>query len=404
MSSQRVDIVHAVTSPLSLVLLRGQMRYLKAAGFHPATLSAPGPFAAEMGMQESIPVFTVRMERGISPRKDLVSLWEAWRMLRRIRPAICNAGTPKAGLLVTVAASLARIPCRIYTMRGLRMETACGWKRSVLCLTERIACASAHRVICVSPSLRERAIGLKLVSANKAMVLGAGSSNGIDASSFIPTPARSATAWQIRQKLNLGNPRVIGYVGRFTRDKGINELVAAFDMLRRKFADASLLLIGSYEEGDTIDLAARTRIDAGAGIVVLPFQREISPYYLAMDVFVLPTHREGFPNTVLEAQAAERPVVTTRATGAVDSVVDRETALLVPVGDASALAKAIARLLEDPAMARRMGRAGRQRVEHHFRQEMVWEQLAELYRSLLRERGLPTPAAAQEERGFLQHR
>jgi glycosyltransferase involved in cell wall biosynthesis len=96
--------------------------------------------------------------------------------------------------------------------------------------------------------------------------------------------------------------------------------------------------------------------------------------------------------------------VTTRATGAVDTVVDRETALLVPVGDASALAKAVGRLLEDPATARHMGRAGRQRVERDFRQEMVWERLAELYRSLLRELGLPIPAAPKEERGFLQHR
>ncbi|MBV9499266.1 MAG: glycosyltransferase family 4 protein [Acidobacteriaceae bacterium] len=398
MSGGPVDTVHAVTSSLSLVLLRGQMRYLKAAGFHPAALSGPGPFVAEIGIEESIPLFTVPMEREVSLRKDFLSLWRIWRVLRRIRPLICNAGTPKAGLLVTLAAWLARIPCRVYTLRGLRMETARGWQRSILCLTERIACACAHRVICVSPSLRERAIRLKLVCPKKAMVLGPGSSNGIDVGRFAPTPLRLARASQIRQDLNLGGQRVVGYIGRFTRDKGVSELVAAFDMLRQRFQDASLLLIGTYEEGDAIDSAVRARIDAGSGILVLPFKAEISPYYLVMDVFVLPTHREGFPNTVLEAQVAERPVVTTRATGAVDSVVDGETGLLVPVGDAVALAKAIGKLLDDPAMRQRMGKAGRERVERQFRQEMLWSQLAELYRVLLRQRGLPVPAEARKEK------
>lgn len=394
MTCERIDTLHAVTSPLSLVLLRGQLRYLQEAGFHPAALSAPGEFVEQAGLEQSVPLFTVAMERDVSPLRDLVSLVRIWRLLRQLRPTICNAGTPKAGLLVMLAAWLARVPCRVYTLRGLRVETARGLTRTILFAAERIACVCAHRVICVSPSLRDRAVNLKLANPRKTVVLGSGSSNGIDASSFVPTPTRTARAAEIRRELKLDDRPVIGFIGRFNRDKGVGELTAAFDVVRQQFPDASLLLIGSYEHGNEIDPDIRARIEAGSGIVAIPYQPDIAPYYLAMDISVLPTYREGFPNTVLEAQAAERPVVTTQATGAMDSVLDGISGILVPTGDSRALAEAIAKLLANPDLRRQMGKAGRERVEHEFRREVVWGELADLYRGLLRERGLQVPVAA----------
>jgi glycosyltransferase involved in cell wall biosynthesis len=282
-------------------------------------------------------------------------------------------------------------------LRGLRLETARGLKRYLLYATERITCACAHRVICVSPSLRDRAVRMRLVSASRALVLASGSSNGIDVSRFVPTPARAKRAAEIRRELELGSGPVIGYVGRFTRDKGVAELIAAFDRVRRQLTGVSLLLIGSDEPGDALDAGVRARIASDLGIRAIPFQPDIAPYYLVMELFVLPTHREGFPNTVLEAQAAERPVVTTMATGAIDSVVDGKTGTLVPVGDSEALAEAILTLLTHPAEARRMGVAARQRVEREFRQEIVWNELVKLYRQLLEERGLPAPVVTRPE-------
>lgn len=398
MSGERVNTLHAVSSSLSLVLLRGQLRYLQAAGFYPAALSAPGPFVQEAGAEESVPIFTVPMEREISPMRDIMSVVRVWKLLRRLRPTLCNAGTPKAGLLVMVAAWIARVPCRIYSMRGLRVETVRGLRRTVLLTAERIACACAHRVICVSPSLRERAVSLRLVKARKAVVLGSGSSNGVAVARFNPNSQTLARAAEIRRELKIGSRPVIGYVGRFTRDKGVGELTRAFDLIRQRFDNVVLLLIGSYEKGDALEREVRARIDAGMGIEVLPFQPDIAPYYLAMDVFVLPTYREGFPNTVLEAQAAERPVVTTKATGAIDSVVDGKTGIIVPIGDAPALADAISDLLANPAIARRLGQAGRERVEREFQQETLWNEMIDLYRKLLRERGLPVPIVATAER------
>jgi glycosyltransferase involved in cell wall biosynthesis len=394
MTEEKIDVLHAVTVSLSLGLMRGQLRYLKNVGFRPAALCSPGFQVEDMRTVESVPVFTVAMEREVSPVADLLSLLRIWRCLRNVRPMICNASTPKAGLLVGLAAWLIRVPCRVYTLRGLRLETARGLKRAVLHVAERIACGCAHRVVCVSPSLRQRAVELGVVRENKALVLRSGSSNGVDPSRFAPTPERLAAAASIlRQRGVKPTSRVIGYVGRLTRDKGLPELLIAFGLVQERFPDAILMVIGNYEAGDPVSPETHAAIEKGRGVMHVEFPPEIGPYYLAMDVLVLPTHREGFPNTVLEAQAAERPVVTTYATGAVDSISRNTTGLLVPVGDTNALADALIALMSDPALAQQMGRSGRERVCREFNQETLWQSLVEVYRELLQERGLSLPLA-----------
>ena len=398
MTDDRIDVLHAVTSSISLVLLRGQLSYLRTAGFHPAVVCSPGPPSEEMRTTESIPVFTVEMKREISPLRDLVALVKAAQLVRRLRPMVSNSGTPKAGLLVGLAAWFNRVPCRIYTLRGLRVETASGPKRWLLRLTERIACACAHRVICVSPSLRQRAVELGVVSPEKAIVLASGSSNGVDASRFSPTSERLANAAGARCQLGLDpHCAVIGYVGRLTSAKGVPELMAAFRLVRQRFPRAALLLVGSYEAGDPVSPETRAAIESDSGVIRIDFTAEIATYYFVMDMLALPTHREGFPNVALEAQAASRPVVTTSATGALDSVCDGVTGLVVPVGDSVTLADALMKLLSDPVLAQRMGRAGRERVIREFRQETIWEALAGLYRELLHQRGFPAPVKGDSD-------
>ncbi|MGA3211887.1 MAG: sugar transferase, partial [Terriglobales bacterium] len=199
---------------------------------------------------------------------------------------------------------------------------------------------------------------------------------------FAATPESLEQAVQTRRELGIEADRpVLGFVGRLTRDKGLPELLEAFGMIRRRIPDAVLLLVGSFESGDPVPQSTRELIQNDSSVVHVEFNANHSVYYHLMDVFVLPTHREGFPNAVLEAQAAERPVVTTRATGAVDSVIDGVTGLLVPVADAPALADAVISLFSDREMAQRMGRAGFSRVNDEFRQEVVWEALAGFYRS-----------------------
>jgi glycosyltransferase involved in cell wall biosynthesis len=398
MSSSRIVVLHAVTDSMSTILVRGQLAYLKANGFAPTLVSSPGKELEQIGAMERIPVVGVSMRREIAPLQDLRSLFEIWRRIRRIRPVICNSGTPKAGLLVGLAAWINRVPCRIYTLRGLRLETAGGLKKRVLSITERIACFSAHRVVCVSASLQERVIALRLVVRSKTVLLGQGSSNGVDASRFEPTRERLAMAAALRQNLGiLPDQPVIGFAGRFTRDKGLPELVAAFRLIRDQSPEAVLLLVGSFEAGDPVPVEIRTAIESDPAIYHVGFTSEIEMYYLIMNVFVLPTHREGFPNTVLEAQAARLPVITTDATGAVDSIEDGVTGLLTPVGDAVRLSKAVLLLLSDPARLKSMGRLGRERVLRNFQNETVWRGMTSLYSAMLEEHGCPVPGGSYVE-------
>lgn len=377
-------IVHAVTSPLTVTLMRGQLAYLRRAGFEVTVISAPGERLDRARSEENVATVAVAMTREIAPLADLAALWRLYRVLRRLRPQLVNSGTPKAGLLVGLAAWLAGVPCRLHTLRGLRSDTAGGLKRRVLLLAERISCRTAHRVLCNSESLRRRAIALGLTDARHSLVLGHGSSNGVDAARFASTQESFRQAAELRKYLEIPErDPVIGFVGRLTRDKGIPELVHAFDILRARRPELRLLLVGDREPGDPLPSRVDERLDRDTQIICTGGVPDAALYYQLMTVYCLPTHREGFPNSVLEAHASGLAVVTTTATGAIDSVEDGVTGLLVPPADAAALSQALERLLADQALAMRMGAAGRERVARDFRPEAIWDALVALYRELL---------------------
>jgi len=217
--------------------------------------------------------------------------------------------------------------------------------------------------------------------------LGSGSIKGASVERFALTPAVQQQVDKLRQELGIetGVP-VVGFVGRLVRDKGIKELVEAWLRLRPRFPTVTLLVVGAFEEGDPVDARSRQLIETTPGIVAAGQVADVVPYYHLMDVLASATYREGFGEVALEAAAAGKPVVTTDAVGAVDSVADGVTGYVVPVGDAEALAAALGRLLENPEMARKMGEAGRQRVIADFKPERIWREVDELYGELYAER------------------
>jgi glycosyltransferase involved in cell wall biosynthesis len=367
--------------------MRGQLRYLRQAGFEVVLVASPGPGIDGVAAEEGVAKAPVAMKRTMAPLQDLRSLWRLWRLVRRLRPALVNFGTAKAGLLMGIVSWAVRVPCRVYTVHGLRLETTRGMKRWILVRTERIACRCAQQVICVSESVRRRVLELGLARREQTVVLGAGSFNGVEADRFAPTPERVKAGERLRRELGIPpEAPVIGFVGRLTKDKGIPELIEAFIRLRRRFSELRLLWLGRFDDTDPVPQTTRRFVLSDPGIVNPGYVDDAPPYYQVMDVLALPTYREGFPTVALEASAAGKPVVATRATGAVDAVDDGITGLLVPVGDAQALTEALGRLLADPGLARRMGRAGEERVRREFRREPIWQELAALYWDLLKER------------------
>jgi glycosyltransferase involved in cell wall biosynthesis len=398
----RPRVAHVVTSDVSTGLMRGQLRFLEEQGFEVTLISSPGEWLDEAGRTENVKTIELPMAREIAPVKDLVALWRLWRAMRALRPTIVNVGTPKAGLLGGCAAWLAGVPCRLYTLHGLRCETSSGLRRRLLVFAEHLACRFAHRIICVSRSLRDKAIALGFASEERIVVFRMGSCNGVDASRFVCTPERVKEAAKLRLKLGIPpQAPVLGFVGRLTRDKGICELVEAFLQLVNRFRDLRLLLVGPFEEGDKLSEKTRKHLETHPQIILAGVAPDTAPYYCLMNILALPSHREGFGTVVLEAYAAGTPVVAARATGLMDAVVDGETGLLFPIGDVNALARCVEMLLEDEVMAANFAFAGQDLVKSQFRPEFIWNALNEEYRRLLgtRRSSWSTPSSGKRAPG-----
>jgi len=372
--------------------MRGQLRYLSENGFEVLLASAPGPQLQVICKTEQVEASEVAIDREIAPFKDFFALWRLFRLMRRLKPDITNVSTPKAGLLGGLAAVLARVPCRVYTLRGLRWETASGPKRALLMLTEWVACRCAHRVVCVSTGVREKLIATHGARRQRTLVFGSGSSNGVDARRFVPGSQEQASVAVLRAQLKIpADALVVGFVGRLTRDKGVCELYESHTRLRRQFPSLRLLLAGDFEAGDRLPPAVLRSIVSDESVIRPGFVLDIADYYRVMDVFCLPTYREGFPTVALEAQASGVPVVTTTATGAIESVIDGRTGTVVPVADVESLTLAIGGLLAAPSLRLRMGRAGREWVLEKFHPEGIWAALAAEYTQLLLSNGFAAP-------------
>jgi len=373
------SILIGVTHSQTCLVLKSRIRALRQAGLRVTLVSSPGPLLNQTAESEGVESIAIPMSRAIAPIADLVSYAKLWRTLGKCRPEMVEFSTPKAGLLGLLAAWMHGVPRRIYLLRGLKLETATGVRRRLLWAAERLAAWCAHVVLCSSESLRDRALALGIAPAGKLLLLGEGSSHGVDVERFSPGPTN------VRRQLGIlpGTP-VVGFVGRLTRDKGVPELIQAFEAIHHAEPGARLLLVGWFDHAeDALEEVLRTRIESHPGIHCTGFVSDTAPYYRAMDVLVLPTWREGFPNVVLEAAATGVPVVTTSCTGARDSVIPEVTGSLIPPGDPEAIASALLDLLRNPCLRSRMGEAARAWAREHYREERVLSLMAAFYAGLL---------------------
>jgi len=387
--SDAVRLVHIMTVPQSLFFLTRQVRFMRDRNFEIHAIASPGPALSRFGKEEGIPTYSVEMGRRISPLSDLVSLARLVRILTRLRPTIVQSHTPKGGLLGMIAAVLSGVPVRIYTLHGLPLETARGFKRVLLRWTERVSCLLANRVIPVGPSLRRRGIAEGLAAPTKMKVLGKGTINGVDALvRFAPSPETRSQGMALREAQGIPpEALVIGFVGRIVRDKGLEELVRAWKQLREDFPTLHFLVVGEREPQDPLPPEVDQVLRSDPRIHLTGNLQEVRPAYAAMDILVLPSHREGFPTVPLEAAAMELPVVASQVTGCVDAVEDGETGTIFPRGDAAALEEALRSYLGNPSLRSLHGKAGRSRVLREFQPEQVWNVTLEEYRRLLNGRG-----------------
>lgn len=382
-------VLHVTTVPMTLRFLAGHVAHARSKGFEVHALSSPGEALDAFGRDMDIEVHAVRMPRRITPLVDLSALWRIVRVIRRVRPTIVDAHTPKGSLLAMIAATLCRVPVRVYHQHGLPLVTATGLKRHVLRWTERTTCRLAHRVVCISTALREVLIAEGLCPEDKITVLEHGSIDGVEADRKF-NPARVSTESAEGTRARYGIPPgalVLGFVGRIVRDKGLIELVQAWRVLREEWPSLHLLVAGPFESQDPIPADVDTTLRQDPRIHLAGMVHDMPGVYRILDVLVLPTYREGFNTALLEAAAMERPVVATRVPGCVDAVLDGETGLLVPVRDVAALTAAICTYVGDPDLRRRHGANARDRALRDFDPGALREALFGEYLRLLGERG-----------------
>lgn len=370
---------------MSSLLLRGQLAALTDEGFDVSLLCSPGQEARRLAESEGVRLVACAMAREISLQRDLKSFIAIVRLLRRLHPDVVNASTPKAGLLVSLASFLTRNGVRVYTLRGLRLETERGLRRYLLWVFERLTTAVCHKTICISPSLAARAVELKVVKQRDVVVFGSGSSNGVNADYFSSTAENIAVGRDLRTRLEIpANAFVVGYVGRLAADKGIDLLWAAWKQLQSTLDTAAhLVMAGEAEPGDDRIAKILPWLAADPQVHLLGHKDDVRFVYSMMDVLVLPSQREGFGNVLIEAGAMEKPVIASRIPGCIDAVAHGVTGLLVPVGDASALTDALMFYAVDRDAGKRHGKAGRARCLQEFEQRLLWRRMAILYRELL---------------------
>ncbi|HML73231.1 MAG TPA: glycosyltransferase family 4 protein [Anaerohalosphaeraceae bacterium] len=346
--------------------------------------SAERPALLEFEEKHGCQILPLNYHRTIAPGSDMRIIMSLVKHLRANTYDIVHAHTPKAGYIGMLAAALAGVKCRVYTCHGLAYETETGFKRRLLKCVERLSCTLAHHVLVVSPSLQAKMLQDNLCRKNKMQILGDGTACGVDLKRFSLTSENPGRSEALRRSMGFstGN-KVIGFIGRLVPDKGIHILVESFLTLYNQDSSIRLLIIGAMEphRGNLTPSMLQT-IQQHPGITRLDFTDQIEAYYPLMDVFVLPTRREGFPYTVLEAAAMEVPSIATRVTGCVDAVIDHQTGILIPPESSSDLTKAIHTLLCDKSLAQSMGRQAKDRVVKHFSSQRLTDLHLTLYQEI----------------------
>ena len=336
-------LIRITTVPISLkLLLSGQMKYMREQGWEVIMVSADGRELEQVVRQEGVRHEVIPFTRKITPWVDLQCVWQLVKLFKREKPDIVHTHTPKAGVLGMIAANLAGVKIRIHTLAGMPAMAAEGGKKSLLETVEKWTYSNATEVWPNSKGLRKFVVKNGLCAESKLRIIGKGSTNGVDLEKFNRDALKENHLVAATMRILPGEDEFIFLsVGRLVKDKGIEELVSAF--LNSKIVNRSkLVLLGAFEQ-DLNPLSPETiaTIQDHPKIIQIDWSDHVSHYLALADVLVHPSHREGFPNVLLEAGAMQVPVICSDIIGNSDIVSQQKTGLMFPVKDSAALKDAL---------------------------------------------------------------
>lgn len=375
----RLCVVTTVQSTIT-THYRGQFEYLAQHGYDICVVSSSG--TDDEAIQSSGARFVaIEMERRPSPFRDLKSLFELWRFLRRERFDIVHVATPKAGLLGGLAARLAGYSNLYYTVHGRAYEGFRGIKRWLVKSMDWVACRVAKVVLPVGREVGQAIVEEKICDPRKLRFLANGTCNGINLERFDRSQLEVAPT-SLRDEFHIPSEAiVILNLGWLRGDKGIDELIESVGPILDKWPQVHLLLIGRDWDSDPLKQETWEVISSHPRIHRKDWMDDPAVAYWSSDIVVIPSYREGFNTVALEAGASGLPVVGSDVIGLTEAIVDQETGLLVESKDVPGLTKALKRLVADPGFCRRLGDAGRHRVASAFKQEVVWQALLRCYQN-----------------------
>ncbi|WP_341200562.1 glycosyltransferase family 4 protein [Croceibacter atlanticus] len=377
-------IVRITTVVFSLEkLLENQLQFMKSY-YKVIAVSSNKIKLDQFGKVQNIQTFNLDLTRKITPLRDFISLFKLIFFLLKEKPLILHSHTPKAGIVGMLAAYVTRVPYRLHTVAGLPLIESTGIKRSVLILVEKLTYACATKVYPNSKGLEDFILKENFTKSSKLKIIGNGSSNGIDTTYF--DPDLYIETFKNDLKLKLGIPesdKVFIFVGRLVSDKGINELVTAFNKLQQNHQNIKLLLVGPLESDlDPLHKQTLNTIKCNQHIISLGFQKDVRPYLAISDMLTFPSYREGFPNVVLQAGAMGLPCIVSNINGCNEIIIDNINGIIVPKKNTDALADAMCVLIKNPILFNKLRVNARKLIQEKYERKVFWKALLKEYKSL----------------------
>ena len=377
-------LIRITTVPISLkILLKDQLKFMNQY-FNVIGVSSQDKEMSDVEKDEGIKTIELNMSREITPFKDLLSLIKMVFLLLKEKPEIVHTHTPKAGIVGMVASWITRVPNRLHTVAGLPVMETTGKKKKILLAVEKLTYACATKVYPNSYGLQKYIVNNMLTDKKKLKIIGYGSSNGIDTEYFHKTDEILLQAKQIKNNYNLENKFIFCFVGRVVKDKGINELMYAFDKLSQKHKNISLFIVGQLEDKlDPISTSSHTILNNNNQIIYVGFQSDIRPYLAASDCFVLPTYREGFPNVVLQACSMELPCIVTDINGCNEIIEDYKNGLIVEPKNHNELYSTMNKIVEEEGLSTQLSLNSRNDIIKKYDRKVFHQYLLEEYNKVL---------------------
>jgi glycosyltransferase involved in cell wall biosynthesis len=384
--SNNIKLIRIATVPMALrYLLPGQMHFMASQGFDVLMISADGKELAEVIEKEQCRHMIVPMTRQITPFQDLKCLFRLIKIFRNEKPGIVHTHTPKAGLLGMLAAKLCGVKVRIHTVAGLPLMVEKGFKYQLLKFIEKLTYACAGQVWPNSNSLMQFIIKNKLCKTGKLKIIGKGSTNGININRFNPQNLNEKITGEIKKQINYSTEDTyLLCIGRLVVDKGIAELVHVFTQLQKTNDDLMLILVGEYETAlDPLPAGILHEIEINPSIIHVNWTTQVEYYMNLAGFFVFPSHREGFPNVLLQAGAMGLPVICSHITGNIDIVTNNETGLIFESANEQQLLKLLQYAVLHPQHMQTMAKKLQQQIKENYPQENIWQNMLEAYKSLV---------------------